>query len=647
MRISEIRIQNLRGYRDETIPLSDYTCLVGANGAGKSTILCALCIFFRDTEHFATNLHSLQQEDFHCSDTTQPITITVTFTDLSAEAQEEFKEYYRQGKLVVTALAEFNTDTGTADVRQYGQRLVLKAFRAFFAAYNDNKKVDYLKEKYEEIRQHFSDLPPAGTKAQMHEALRAYEDSHPQLLELVASKDEFYGFSSGKNRLEKFVQWVYVPAVKDVTTEQTESKTTSLGKLLARTVRNRVDFSEPLAAIRSEMTTKYLNLLGSHQESLEELSTTLRDRLKDWAHPDARVRLEWRGLPEKAIRVDEPVAQIVAGEGKFDGHLSRFGHGLQRCYLLALLQELSGNDDSSGPRLILACEEPELHQHPPQARHLADVLYQLSRRNSQVFVSTHSPYFVSGSRFADVRIIRKDGSGCARVTHVTMEQLADTIADARQCSPSPPDAMALKMQQALLPTINEIFFTRVVVLVEGMEDVAYITAYFHLLDLWEEFRRHGCHLVATDRKSNILHPLAITKRLGIPAFVVFDSDAHVPDNGSGNRTQHERDNRAILRMRGYASQDPLPSDTFWEHDTVMWNAEIGRVVRSDMGGRIDAILERTRARFGNEGGVEKSVLFISEVMTEAWRAGLQSPSLERLCNSILDFARKSIARAAE
>jgi putative ATP-dependent endonuclease of the OLD family len=645
MKIAEVRIQNLRGYHDQTVPLNDYTCLVGANGVGKSTILCALCIFFRDSEHFATNLHCLQQEDFHCLKTDSPITITVTFTDLSPEAQDDFKEYYRQGKLVISATAIYDPETKMADVKQSGQRKVMKAFRSFFAADGDKKPVAYLKTLYEEIRKSLPDLPEAGPKGQMTDALRSYENAHPDQCELVRSSDQFYGFSSGVNRLAKYIQWVYVPAVKDATTEQTEAKATSLGKLLARTVRSKINFAAQLAAIRSEATEKYLQLLDANQGSLQDISGTLRERLKDWAHPDARVKLEWRGTPEKAIRVDEPLAQIVAGEGGFDGELSRFGHGLQRCYILALLQELSGNTDDTGPKLILGCEEPELHQHPPQARHLADVLFQLSKRNSQVIVSTHSPYFVSGERFADVRLIRKDtATHRASVSYVTMWDLAATIAHAKQEKPAIPDALALKMQQALLPSLNELFFTRVVVLVEGLEDIAYITAYFNLLDLWEEFRRQGCHLVSADSKSHILQPLAIAKHLNIPTFAVFDSDGDKPDK-NGSRTKHEKDNKALLRLRGYESQSPFPADTFWERDTVMWNSDIGTVVHTDLGAGLQPILNKVRAKFGNVGGLDKTAMFISSILAEAWEAPLRSPNLEKLCLSILEFAKRPFAVA--
>ena len=138
--------------------------------------------------------------------------------------------------------------------------------------------------------------------------------------------------------------------------------------------------------------------------------------MTEWAHPKAFLQLQWSQDTDKSDRVEEPFARIIAGEGDFQGKLARFGHGLQRSYLLALLPELSGTDDPTGPRLILGCEEPELYQHPPQARHLAAVLQKLSRGNSQVIVSTHHPVFVSGEGFENVRMVRHDAPKSARTS---------------------------------------------------------------------------------------------------------------------------------------------------------------------------------------------------------------------------------------
>lgn len=96
MKIKSVRIENFISFKDAEIPLDDYTCLVGPNGSGKSTILTALNVFFRQSENTATDLIRLDREDFHCKNTSAPVTITVTFSDLSKEAQEDFSDYARQ-----------------------------------------------------------------------------------------------------------------------------------------------------------------------------------------------------------------------------------------------------------------------------------------------------------------------------------------------------------------------------------------------------------------------------------------------------------------------------------------------------------------------------------------------------------------------
>lgn len=399
MKIKSVRIQNFRSFEDQTIEFDDYTCLVGANGSGKSTVLHALNVFFREMQTPGLQSTFLSEEDFHHKNTNAPIVITVTFTDPNEEAQRDFTHYFRLGQLLVSAVAQFDTNTRTAEVKQFGQRLAMTAFAPFFKAEGDKKKVGELRTIYEEIRKTYSELGPSGTREAMIESLRSYETDHPKACEAIPSEDQFYGVSKGTNLLEKYIQWVFVPAVKDASTEQIEARNSALGKLLARTVRAKIKFDEAIKDIRSETQKKYEDVLNKSQDALREISATLKSRLTDWAHPDATLRLEWRQDPEKSVRIEEPFAQIIAGEGGFEGELTRFGHGLQRSYLLALLQELSGSDVAGGPRLILACEEPELYQHPPQGRHLYNVLLKLSKGNSQIIVCTHSPYFVSGEEF--------------------------------------------------------------------------------------------------------------------------------------------------------------------------------------------------------------------------------------------------------
>ena len=637
MRISSVRIENFRSFDDEKVPLNSYACLVGPNGAGKSTVLTALNVFFRESENLPTDLGQLVQEDFHRKHTDKQIQITVTFTDLDDEAQEDFSDYVRQGQLVVSAVATFDGATDKAQVKQYGQRLGMRAFAPFFKGADAGKKVSELKEIFSGLRETYPDLPAPGTKDAMIQALHNFEAARPVDCELIPSEDQFYGFTKGANRLEKHIQWVYVPAVKDATSEQVEARNSALGKLLARTVRSKTNFDEKMKTLRAEMQQQYQELLDGNQHVLDDISSALQARIFEWAHPDARLRLQWKQDPDKSVRIEEPWAHILAGEGDFEGELARFGHGLQRSYLLALLQELAGTDVTGGPTLLLACEEPELYQHPPQARHLAAVLNKLSRGNAQVIVSTHSPMFVSGEGFEDVRMVRKDaGSPCSSVAHMSFSEIAQSVAAATGEQPVKPEGALAKVHQALQPAINEMFFTRRLVLVEGLEDVAYILAYLNLLEKSEEYRRIGCHIVATNGKSELLQPLVIAKHMKIPTYLVFDADADKPDR-NGSQAKHEKDNKALLTLVGKPNEDPMPTQTIWGDGFTIWHADIGAVVEAEIG-KEDWEKFRAEAdkRYGPVGGgLKKNSLHIGASLAFAWESDKRSESLEQLCTAIL------------
>ncbi len=637
MKIESVRIENFRSFEDATVPFNDYTCLVGPNGAGKSTVLTALNLFFRESENLQTDLSQLEKEDFHRKNTKAPIRITVTFTNLNEGAQGDFSHYFRQGQLVVMAEATFDEATGKAEVKQYGQRLGMAALAPFFQALTNKAKVDELKENYSELRKTYTDLPLVGTKAAMEKALRDLETARVDDCDLIPSEDQFYGFSKGANRLARHIQWVYVPAVKDATSEQVESRNSALGKLLARTVRSKTNFDETVETLRTQTQDKYQNLLDNSQNTLDQISSSLQTRISEWAHPEASLRLRWKQDPDKSVRVEEPWAHILASEGEFEGELARFGHGLQRSYLLALLQELAGTDDDAGPTLILACEEPELYQHPPQARHLATVLNTLSQDNAQVIVSTHDPLFVSGQGFEDVRMIRKDPDHqCSTVSYMSFDEIASAVAEATGKRPLKPEGMLAKIHQALQPSLNEMFFTRRLILVEGLEDIAYLLSCLNLLDKEDEYRRLGCHIVAVNGKSELLQPLAIAKHMGIPIYVMFDADSDKEDR-NGSRAKHEKDNLALLKLVGKADEDPMPTATLSGPGFTIWHSDIGEIVKADIGNDEWAkFCEEADKRYGHAGSLRKNSLHIGTSLAFAWENGKRSPSLEQVCNAILD-----------
>lgn len=44
MKLTSVRIQNYKGLKDVTVPLSQFGCLIGENNSGKSSVLQALLV---------------------------------------------------------------------------------------------------------------------------------------------------------------------------------------------------------------------------------------------------------------------------------------------------------------------------------------------------------------------------------------------------------------------------------------------------------------------------------------------------------------------------------------------------------------------------------------------------------------------------
>lgn len=640
MKIKKIHIQNFRSFSDQEFELNRYTCFVGPNGAGKSTVLCALNVFFKEQDSSATNTSNLCDEDYFDRKIDRPIQITVTFDDLSDQAKKELADYVRQNELVVTTEAIFDNESGLGNVRHFGQRLGMADFRPFFDATKANAKADVLNKIYTTLKETYTDLPIARSKDAKIEALRRYELDCPSKCTLIPSEDNFYGINS-TGKLAPFIQWVYVPAVKDAGQEGQEAKNTAFGKLIARTVRSRTNFDQELDSLKQETLSKYQELLDKNRTGLDAISAALQKRLESWAHPNVRIGMEWLSDPSKSVQVAQPVAGLKTGDGEFLGSLARMGHGLQRSYLLALLQELASSDTPNAPTLILACEEPELYQHPPQARHLADVFSQLTVGNNQLLVTTHSPLFVSGDGFEDVRLVRtptKDTG--SQISSLTFDALCARIRTALGEDPSQKlEGLVAKIHQALRPQIAEMLFTRIPILVEGLEDASYITTTLHLCGQWAEFRRLGCHIIPVNGKDKLIQPLAIAKELGIPAFVVFDADDNTvkPEN----RIKHERDNKALMSLLNI-SPEPFPNTNIFGNNHAIWKTNLTLTVDAEFAGNNTVYKEAARLKYAQESGLEKHDLFIADWLSEAFTNGKASNILANLCTAILEYAKNPV-----
>jgi hypothetical protein len=192
------------------------------------------------------------------------------------------------------------------------------------------------------------------------------------------------------------------------------------------------------------------------------------------------------------------------------------------------------------------------------------------------------------------------------------------------------------VEQIMQPSQNELYFTRIGVLVEGPEDVAFFSTYMNLLSNWPEFRRLGCHFIVAAGKPNLSRPLAIARGLGIPAFAVFDGD-----NGD-QADANKRNNRCLFELCGISNVDPIPKDIVWGQNLIAWPNTIKHTISADVGetkwNAADAVV---RAKFGYEGITQKNQLVIAAILEELWGNGIKSGVLTKACELVLKFARKA------
>jgi putative ATP-dependent endonuclease of the OLD family len=635
MRINNLRIENFRGFKDETVSLDRYCCFVGANGAGKSTVLAALNVFFRQYRDSKTDLSKLSVEDFHHKNVDQPIRITVTFTDLSEQASKDLADYARQHTLIVSAVARYDPGSQRAEVKQYGSRLGMTEFVEYFEAEKAGASAKDLQGIYESLARNFG-LPPAKVKQVMADNLRAFEGSSSKATP-IPSEDQFYGATRGANRLAPHVQWIFVPAAKDITEEGNESKASALGQLLSRTIRTKVDFQKRLGDLRVVVGASYQEMLDAEQSVLDQLSVSIELRLKSWAHPAVTAKVLWKQDPDKSVRVEEPWAYIRIGERGFESELARFGHGMQRSCMLTLLQELaSGEPGAEVPTLIMGIEEPELCQHPPQARYLAELLYDLSKCGSKIAVCSHSPLFIPGDHFDAVRVVRECGTPAASfVKSVTYEDLAKKLSDCGDTLYKEAGMLA-KLYSTLNPAINEMFFCRVLILVESVEDIAYLVSGLALYDRLSDFRKHGCHIVPVGGKSELLKPVLLASLLSIPVFVVFDADTQ--EQHVDKMAKHRTDNGRLFKALGIDDASDWPEQNVWRSNCTAWSTEIGSVVKSEIGELWQECFQAACAQLSNPGNLHKNPLAIAKTLENAWHKGGISTSIGRLVTAVLAFA---------
>jgi len=393
MIITNVRVRNFRCIRDEALECESLTVLVGPNGSGKSSFLRAIDLFYMLAA-------KISEEDFYARNTSQPIIITVTFTDLTDEEKSFYMYYLENDSLTIEK--EISFPGGRGNEKYFGSRMRNPDFQGIRSAGSASGKRD----AYSELRQQgqYSEFPTVSRADDIEHILEEWERDHTDQCWRMRDEGQFFGFREvGSARLERFTSFIPVPAVKDASEDATEGRGSPITQLVDRVVRQVLEQKPDLRQFRSNATEEYKKLMDEKNlPELPQLADDLTKSLQVYV-ADAQVNLHWQ---VSDFNIPNPIASTMLVEDGFEGDVSRKGHGLQRAFILTLLQylavikgtkELETQEGATGltesnvkeksgsgatpitPNLVISIEEPELYQHPNRQRHLAKVFLQLSQ----------------------------------------------------------------------------------------------------------------------------------------------------------------------------------------------------------------------------------------------------------------------------
>jgi putative ATP-dependent endonuclease of the OLD family len=519
MRLRKIEIENFKGLKAATLEPGAFSCLIGENNAGKSSVLQAMASLLNRPGQIATSLYY---------DPGLPIVFKGYFDGVTEAHLARLAEDHR-AKIAPLVIDEKLT---IVSVYKAEQKLELRVQRPVpkDARYTDDtiderlkgKKGGAIRAAFEEHYPEFlSTLPSVSNlgeaKAHLRSCISALAPDQFEVSEVALPT----GIASSISNL--MPEAIYIPAVKNLNDDLKTTQSTSFGRLLGLLLE---DMAPDLLQVQQALASlhKLLNrtqLDGEVQDErhakVRELEQLVEQMLAE-NFPTATVEFE---VPPPELRAILSTAQIYINDGSREP-IDQKGDGIKRSLTFALLrayvsklnterQSKAENPPESRP-LIFLFEEPELYLHPKAQRILFGTLASISK-SYQVVVTTHSPlFFEPGVTAVFVRVAKRD---------MTPKPIGELHTVNFELDKDKADTFRL----ARYEHAEAGFFSSRVVLFEGESDDAFLSHVASLLGSQFDFRQHNVALVRVGGKGNFANYRRFFESFGIEVKLVADLDA--------------------------------------------------------------------------------------------------------------------------
>ncbi|MGO4104133.1 ATP-dependent endonuclease [Leifsonia sp. YAF41] len=518
-----MRIQNFRGLKDVTIPLSQFGCLIGENNSGKSSALQAILLLLPSSSKKPA------LSDFF--DSSKPIRIELRVDDVDAADLARIENDQHRASFesdVVDGSVRFVRMVEAGSVSK--SQLLISRLGPAEDRWTDEKLAPTMKgnagaalrnavlELLPELGENLSAKPTQKeVNALRDEFVAAMPNDHKTF------RDEPLGTGLDAGIKNFLPEPIYIEAVKDVADEVKTTDSATFGKLLGLLLEEVQDqfagVEEQFKAIQKQLS----RVIGEDgvvvDERIKEVRTVeaMINSFVQESFPDVNLTIT---VPVPKMKTILSSAEISADDGH-DGLVVSKGDGLKRAVAFAILRAYTnlrasgiGSSGSAIGHYWLLFEEPELYLYPRAQRQLFSALDVFSN-DFPVMVTTHSPVFFDADAtqsFVKFRKVRPDTSK-PPFTEVHPIVIGD-------------DLSTKTAFQIICHENNSIgFFAKQVVLVEGDSDALLLPHFAKLLDpAWDSVEKN-ISFARTNGKGNIASYRSFFSKFDIPIHVVCDLDA--------------------------------------------------------------------------------------------------------------------------
>ncbi|MEA3273819.1 MAG: AAA family ATPase [Pseudomonadota bacterium] len=543
MRLKSVRISNFRSCRDVSLEICGMHALVGANNAGKSSVLRALDFLFNPSTK------NLNEESFWNKDTSLEIRVEAQFSDLSdaeresldACLQEDGTFYMGRSARMDEADSDSSQDgeqaQGKITIGQHYRKSVPEPEWLRESEINGKRIAVWWKSKgdltidgIDFVAFLASDKKPAvgewKTKAQ--EFVDVHRADIPFKNDWI---DNPQGYANVLKGTLPF--FVLVPAVRDVSEESKATKSSPFGKLLSALLGSiEPDQRNAVEGMLNKVASQMNRVGGAARIPLiSDTETRLNALLSDFfAECDLEIEFE---TPSLETILGTP--RLFVDDG-FRTAVENKGHGLQRAVIFTILRRYADHmtavAEGKKRNLILAVEEPELYMHPQAQRTVRGVFTKIKEAGDQVFFTTHSSLQVDVAYFDEIirlerqtEIVDDKKTVVSKVAQLPMHRM---ISDLESRLPNlkgkvTADSMRDLYSHAYNPRRSEGFFASKIILVEGLTEEYSLPIYAQAIPGCS-FDLLGISVVECGGKGSMDRLYRIFNELRIPCYMLFDYD---------------------------------------------------------------------------------------------------------------------------